>query len=185
MRREARILFWGSNLWYFAEEMLGPLFAIFAQEIGGNVLDITWAWATFLFFMGTTIIIVGRMSDRLGRRGRARVMIFGYGLNAVFTFGYLLVSDPMHLFFVQAGLGIAAALAIPTWLALYDQYSDDVHNGYEWGLTSGMDRIFMAAGLMIGGYVVTTFSFDALFLTMGCVQLVATLYQARILRPTT
>jgi hypothetical protein len=40
-----RLLLWISNLWSFGEGMLGPLFAVFAQHVGGNVLDITWAWA--------------------------------------------------------------------------------------------------------------------------------------------
>lgn len=39
------ILLWSSNLWALGEGMLGPLFAVFAQRIGGNILDITWAWS--------------------------------------------------------------------------------------------------------------------------------------------
>jgi hypothetical protein len=45
MQRKERLLLWSSNLWSLGEGMLGPLFAVFAQGIGGNILDITWAWA--------------------------------------------------------------------------------------------------------------------------------------------
>ena len=36
--------------------------------------------------------------------------------------------------------------------------------------------------IVVGGYIVNNFSFEALFITMGTVQVIATLYLARILR---
>ena len=105
-------------------------------------------------------------------------MIAGYAMNALFTFGYLLVDAPWKLFAVQAGLGIGSALATSTWYALYSERAD---GSTEWGLTVGYREIILGGALIAGGFIVSTFSFATLFAVMGSIQLIATAYQARIL----
>src|SRR3989344_6843934 len=117
MNKNMKVLLIGGNIWYFCEGMFGPLFAVSADRIGGSVLDITWAWATYLMVSGILVIMIGALADKVNK---AKIMVGGYALNAVFTFCYLLVQEPFQLFLVQAGLGLAAAMAIPTWSALYD-----------------------------------------------------------------
>lgn len=160
--------------------MLGPLFAVFAERVGGNILDISWAWAIYLFMTGLLIMIIGKISDH--QIGKERLMIVGYLLNAIFTFSYLLVRTPIHLFLVQAGLGIATALAMPTWEALYSLDGNRKQKGYEWGLVGGQTRIVMGFAIIIGGMIVNYSSFTILFITMGIIQVIATLYQAKILK---
>ena len=68
-------------------------------------------------------------------------MISGYALTALFTFSYLLVQTPIHLFIVQAGLGFALALCNPTWYALYDKYSVQKSAGLTWGPADGETKV--------------------------------------------
>lgn len=179
-----RILLWSSYLWALGEGMFGPLFAVFAQRIGGNILDITWAWAIYLGMTGILTIVAGNVSDRIWQWcGRERLMVAGYGLNALCTFGYVLVETTTGLFLVQAGLGVALALSSPTWSALYTRYSPGEEKaGKSWGLVAGGQRLTLAVAIVMGGYIVNTFSFDALFITMGIVQVIATLYLLPMLR---
>src|SRR5437016_8767702 len=87
MDRKERLLLWSSNLWSLGEGMLGPLFAVFAQRVGGNILDITWAWAIYLGMTGILTIVVGSVSDRIWQWcGRERLLVAGYALNALCTF---------------------------------------------------------------------------------------------------
>ena len=174
-----RILRYGSNIWYFGEGMLGPLFAVFTERIGGNIFDITWAWSTYLIITGIMHIIVGKVID--GKDSKAKVMVLGYALNALFTFGYLLVSSPWHLFIVQAGLGVAASLGTPTWNALYAKYENKKHDTFEWGLAVGQAQIITGLAIITGGFIVSYLSFSTLFITMGTIQIIATLYQSKIL----
>src|SRR5688500_14524648 len=125
MQRTEKVLLHSSNLWYLGEGMLGPLFAVFAERVGGDVLDITWAWAIYLIVQGILPIWCGNLSD--SRFSKEHILVVGYAINTIFTFWYLFVGAPVHLFAVQAGLGVAAALATPTWDALYAQYEDKKH----------------------------------------------------------
>jgi predicted MFS family arabinose efflux permease len=160
--------------------MLGPLFAVFAERVGGDIFDITAAWATYLIVTGIFNILVGALTDR--KISKEKVMIAGYILNTIFTFGYLFVSSPFGLFFVQAGLGIACAMATPTWNALYAKYENKKRDGLTWGLADGEANMVTGIAIILGGFIVSHFSFTLLFFVMGCVQLIATIYQTRLLK---
>lgn len=179
LSRTARILLIGANIWYFAEGMMGPLFAVFAERIGGDILDITWAWSTYLVTTGLLYIVVGRILNN--KPYKAKVMIAGYVLNACFTFGYLLVRTPVELFFVQAGLGVAEAIGTPAWDALYAKNLSDEMDAYAWGLSTGQSQIVTGFAFAAGGMITHFISFEALFITMGCIQLLAALVTAQVL----
>lgn len=179
MNKKIKSLLYGGNLWNFAEGMFGPLLAVFTERIGGDILDITSAWAVYLLVTGVLTIFIGKLSDK---SDKARIMIFGYALNAFFTFAYLLVDSSLKLFVVQAGLGIATALATPTWNALYAEYEDKKKEGLEWGLASGAANIVTGIAIIIGGIILHYTSFETLFIIMGSIQLLATIYQMQILK---
>lgn len=178
LNQKGKILLQSSILWNFGDGMLGPLFAVFAERIGGTVLDISWAWAVYLIVMGIFTVFVGKISDKVGKE---KLMILGYALTAVFTFGYLLVSLPWHLFILQAGLGIAIALCNPTWYALYSKNTNHKEGGYIWGLSDGLTHISLGFAILIGGIIVHYFSFEILFIVSGTIQTISTIYQAQIL----
>ncbi len=179
IRKEGKILLIGASFWWLGEGLFGPLFAVFAGRVGGDILNITWAWATYLLVTGVLVIFMGRLSDRFGKE---KLMVLGYALNAVFTWGYLFVSAPAHLFIVQAGLGVALALADPTWDALYSEYENKKEDGYAWGISHGMEEIITAISIIAGGLIVAYFSFNSLFIIMGVIQTVGAIYQAKILK---
>jgi MFS family permease len=179
MNKGTKVLLIGAGIWYLGEGLLGPLLVYFSEDIGGTILDLSWAVAAYLVVYGLLSIWFGRMSDT--RLDKGRLMVWGYGLNAMFTFGYLLVTNSTTLLIVQAGLGVAAAMATPTWNALFDEFSDSSVNGTSWGIAEGMQSIITGITLVLGALVVSYFSFKTLFIAMGCIQVLATVYQARIL----
>ncbi|HLD12030.1 MAG TPA: MFS transporter [Candidatus Nanoarchaeia archaeon] len=180
LNRKVRALLFADTAWLFGEGMLGPLFAVFAQRIGGDILEITWAWAVYLVVAGLLIVVIGRISDK--KMDKRKLVFWGYVLNAVLTFGYLLVHDSYSLFVLQIGLGVAAALATPTWDALYSEYGSKKKFGLAWGLSDGFAEIFGGVAIFIGGLVVTYFSFDLLFWVMGGVQVVSVILLYPVLR---
>jgi MFS family permease len=174
------ILLWSSTMWGFGVGMFGPLYAIFATEVGGNILDVSWVYALYLIFMGLGVIAVGKMADK---KGHEILLVTGYALSAIASFGYLFVNSVGALLFVQLLIGVSTALSQPTWYALYDKYSGDGdRDGYIWGLSTGLWYVFQGLALILGGYLVSLYSFDVLFVVMGIVLSVSTIYQARILR---
>lgn len=179
LHKTTRVLLWGANIWYFGEGMLGPLYAIFAERVGGDLLDITWAWSVYLICTGVCYIVFGRLFNR--HQHKARLLVLGYLLNAALTFGYLWVDSPATLFVVQVGLGIAEAIGTPLWDAMYAASLRDEHDTYAWGLSTGQSQIVSGVAFGIGGLLVHLYSFAVLFVVMGVVQLGAAAVTARLL----
>jgi MFS family permease len=181
MPRRIPLLLLSSSLWYFSEGLLGPLFAVFSEQVGGDLLDITAAWATYLVVSGIAYPVVGRFLN--GTAWKYRMITVGYALNTVFTFAYLLVSDTFGLLLVQVGLGIAEALSTPSWDAYYASQlrdTDSTEDTFLWGIASGHTQFISGVAIAIGGLIANFVSFQALFVVMGVLSLVATIVQARV-----
>lgn len=182
MNKISKILLISSALWFFGEGLLGPLFSVFAEKIGGDILDITWAWGLYLIATGVFYVIIGKSIEK--SKYKAEVMIIGYALNAVLTFCYLLVQNTIHLFMIQIGLGIAEALSTPVWENLFATNIDDQDNTFYWGLATGHSHFVSGIAIIIGGFIADFVSFKALFVVMGTIQIIATLMQLRLLKHT-
>ncbi len=152
-----RVLLYSSNIWYFGEGMFGPLLAVFSGTVGGDVLDITWVWEAYLIVGGICTVLVGFISDRWVRK--ETLIVSGYLLNTLVTFGYLWVDSATSLFLVQAGLGVASALATPTWDALYADCDTGQRTGFRWGLAGCQADILTGVAIVLGGLIVTHISF--------------------------
>lgn len=180
MSKQVSIIIWASNIWNFADGLLGPLFAVFAQKIGGNVLDITWAWGVYLVVTGVFIVIVGKVSDRIQK---LPLLFTGYLLMALVTFCYLFVQTPAQLLYIQAAFGFALALTNPPHFSLLARFSKEGgKEGTLWGWVDGRDKIATGFAVFAGGIIVSTWSFEALFIVMGTLQLLATAFIALLFR---
>lgn len=179
LNKKVRALLFADVTWFFGEGMLGPLFAVFTQRIGGNILNITSAWATYLIVTGLLIILIGKVSDKINKK---KLVFWGYVLNAILTFCYLLVSNPIQLLILQAGLGVAAAMATPTWDALYSECENKKKDGYTWGLADGASQLFTGLAIVIGGFIVIYLSFPILFIIMGIIQIISVILLYPILK---
>lgn len=63
LSRQAKILLIGGGFWYFGEGLFGPLLAVFTEQVGGDILDISWAWAAYLIVYGVLSIVFGKLAD--------------------------------------------------------------------------------------------------------------------------
>ena len=179
MTKTVKILLIASSLWYFGEGLFGPLFAVFTEKVGGDLLDITWAWSAYLIVTGLMYFFVGKSLQH--SKYQVVVMVFGYALNTVFTFSYLMVNSVMSLFFVQVGLGIAESLSTPIWDSLFANDLEDKNNTALWGLATGHTHFVTGIAVAIGGLITYYISFHMLFIIMGVIQALATIIQAKLL----
>lgn len=177
-----KLLLIASTTWFLAEGMFTPFLSIFSEQLGGNLLAVSWAWTTYLFVAGILYIFVGKLSD--GRVNKKYLLVAGYSLNTFFTFSFLLVTSYWHLLLVQIGLGISVALATPTFNALYAKFTVKEEGGLAWGLYSGTSFIAQGLAMLVGGLIVSNFSYGTLFALMGCLQLFATLTLTPLLQKT-
>ena len=179
LSKAQRILLFASGLWFFGEGLFGPLFAIFTEKIGGDLLDITWAWSIYSIALGLLYFLFGKILNK--SKYRVHAMVFGYFLNAVFTFGYIFVHNTIELFIIQIGFAFAESLSTPTWDSLFAEQLDDPGDSFFWSLSGGQSHIVTGIAIAIGGLITYYISFNFLFIMMGCIQTIAMIMQARFL----
>lgn len=170
MHKILKTLITSSIFYNFAAGMLGPIYAIFVQEIGGSIIDASSAIAIYTAVIGVLILLFGRFEDKLDKK---KVFIAGRAINVVGIAGYIFVSSPVDLFIVQGILGIAIAMMNPTFEALYSRGLRKGHEAFEWSIWEGSINIMFAIAAITGGLVASIFGFKTLFVFMTIMAFVS------------
>ncbi len=163
-----RILLLTNALILLAGAMLGPIYALFVEEIGGDLMDASIAGGIFALVAGLTVLISGRCSDRI--KHSERIVIAGYVLMTIGFASYMFVETIWQLFIVQIIIGLGEAIYAPVFDALYSRFQSSRHAGEVWGVWEAMSYFVGAIGAVLGGYIVTAYSFSVLFIIMVMVS---------------
>ena len=174
-------LYTTSWLSWFAAQMLGPIYAIFVQDIGGDILDVGIAWAIFTISMGILMIIFGKLEDTSFDKRNA--VVFGFLLITMGTAGYLLIETPIHLFTVQAILGLGAAMAYPAWDALFMKSVSKKKESTAWAIQEGGIQIVAGIAAVAGSFIAMYYGFTVLFVSMMALQMAALLLSLHLFLP--
>lgn len=175
-----RILLGTNAVIMTAGAMLGPIYALFVEEIGGNILDAGLTYAVYAVVSGIVMIVSGNFSDRF--RLEKATMNIGYLLLALAFLLYLKVDSVQNLFLVQVVLGIGQAIYYPAYDSLFSQNLVKGHYGLEWGIDEAKGFFSEALGATLGGFIAFTYGFDVLFICMSCLCLGAMLYSSSVLK---
>lgn len=169
-----RILLFTNGLILIASAMFGPIAAIFVEKIGGNLLDASFAGAVYALAAGITVFLSGKYSDRI--RQQELVVVIGYLIMGVGFFLYTQVQNIFSLLAVQALIGFGEALYSPSFDAVYSKHLTDHKEGTQWGAWESLNYFTATFGAVVGGAIVTTLGFNALFLSMSVLGFASALY---------
>lgn len=148
-----------------AGALLMPIWAIYVEQIGGDILTAGTAYSVFFVIAGLTIIIFGKLEDRIKRKDL--VVVVAYAIMGLGFFGYLLVENPWQLFIVQAIIGLGEAIYVPALSALYDRFIEERKAASQWGSWDGMIYIVGGVAAISGAVIVDFLGFSTLFIAMG------------------
>ena len=112
-----RILYGVESIWAFGSGLFLPIFAIFSEQVGGDITDAGIAAALFLFATSTIAWPVSIYLDRFNKKW---FIVADYFLEGVVFLGYAFVTTKYQLFGLQILLGIANSIGDPAWESLFD-----------------------------------------------------------------
>lgn len=177
-----RILLATNAIVLLAGAMLGPIYALFVEDIGGDILDIGLAAAAFSVAAGITVIFVGRKTDSV--KEPELIIVYGYLVMAVGYALFVFTSSIWWLLLVQLLIGFGEAIYSPAYDALYSIHSDKHQEGAEWGMWESMSYFTAAVGSLLGALLVHFAGFNTLFIAMALLCLVSAVYIYRLPRTT-
>lgn len=169
-----RILLSTNAMILMAGAMLGPIYALFVEKAGGNLIDASIAGGIFAFAAGLTTLISGKYSDKI--KENELIIVLGYAIMGLGFFLYIWVNSIIFLFMVQAVIGLGEAIYSPAFDAVYSKHLDGHKSGTQWGAWESMNYFTTSIGAIIGGGLVTLFGFKILFVVMAMLCFLSALY---------
>src|SRR6202789_1590787 len=130
------------------------------QGLGGSVNDGQWVLTANILPLAAFMVLGGRLGDLFGLR---RVFLTGAVLFAVATALASAAQSIVWIICMRAAQGSAAALMMPTAVAITSAVWPRARRGYALGILAGGSSFFAALGPVLGG-VLTSVSWRLVFL---------------------
>lgn len=178
--KQIRILLVTNGLILIAGAMLGPIYALFVEKIGGDLLDASYAFGAYALAAGIATLVSGRYADKL--KENELIVVVGYGIMGLAFLGYMLVNSIWSLLVIQMIIGLGEAIYVPAFDAIYSKYLDGHKSGREWGAYEAISYFITALGAISGGFLVTLFGFNMIFVAMGLLSFASAIYIFRLPR---
>lgn len=175
-----RILLATDGLVLFSGAMLGPIYALFVRDIGGDILDTGLAASVFTATAGCVVFLSGKLTDRV--KETELLVAIGYIIRGTGFLGYLMVDSVATLLVVQALIGAGEALCSPAFDALFSRHVEPGKQGVQWGTWEALNYFALAFGALMGSVVVHAFGFPILFMAMSALTLLSAFYIFRLPR---
>lgn len=161
-----------------ATGFLTPIAAVFitTQIAGATVATVGFATTVFWVVKSAFQIPVASYVDaKRGEHDDYQLMVIGAVMMAVVPLlYYLFAREVWHVFALEVLNGIAYALHIPTWLAIFTRHIDKHKESSEWTLHSNAIGLGFAASAAIGGVLAERFGFRVLFLLVSAFMFLGT-----------
>ena len=179
MKRISRLLLFVSFSLVVAEGLIGPIYAIFVKNIGGDVLAAGTSFGLFSIASGVFIFTFGR--SRFFKERLRLMVFFGCFIAAIGITSYLFVSNPLELFITQIVIGIGVGILEPSWDGLFSaNLSEDKATTF-WATWAGGRDFLSGIAAIVGGVIVAAYSFEVLFIIMTIFSLASVFIAGGIL----
>ncbi len=157
-----------------AGAMMGPIYAIFVEEIGGDLMDAGLSAGIFALAAGITTLVSGRYSDKI--KENELIIVLGYLIVGFGFFLYLFCDSILFLFSIQIIIGLGEAIYSPAFDAVYSKHIKKNHFGRGWGAWEAMFYFVTAPASAIGGVIAMYYGFTPLFIIMSALCLFSAIY---------
>ena len=158
----------------------------FSQTTGMTAAEAAGASALFPFFGGVSVLLCGWLSDRLGRRGRAAIMLVGLFLAALVLVALAIGSIPATRTALAAVVAVIALLLLGPYSFLAGAISLDFGGKQGSGTASGLiDGVGYLGGIMSGSgmaHISVANGWGAAFLVLAGFALFSSLAAGALLR---
>lgn len=122
------------------------------KDLHASGAQLEWVISAYLLAFAVTLITAGRLGDLFGRK---RLFLAGVVVFGLASLGCGLAPDPGVLIAARAVQGTAAAVMIPQVLATYRALFAGKERGAVFGMYGAVGGMATAAGLLLGGVLVS------------------------------
>jgi EmrB/QacA subfamily drug resistance transporter len=151
----------GSTMAFIDSTVVNVALPVMQRELRASVADAQWIVDAYLLVLSALILAGGSLGDRLGR---VRMFATGVVLFASASIWCGAAPSAMQLIVARAVQGAGAALLVPASLAIISATFPKAERGRAIGTWSALTSLAILGGPLLGGVLVQTISWRAVFL---------------------
>jgi EmrB/QacA subfamily drug resistance transporter len=150
-----------SSIAYIDESVVNVALPAIETDLATTAVVIQWLVNAYTLCLSAFLLVGGAAGDRFGSR---RLLVIGMSIFAVASLWCGLSPSITQLVSARAIQGFGAALLIPSSLALIGATFDESERGKAIGTWAGVSALAVAAGPLVGGWIVDHSSWRWIFL---------------------
>ncbi|HWE64180.1 MAG TPA: MFS transporter [Chloroflexota bacterium] len=150
----------GSSMAFIDGTVVNVALPVLQEQLKATAAQVQWIVEAYALFLAALILVGGSLGDRFGRK-----RIFGLG-TILFTLASVacgLAPTSIVLIVARAVQGIGGALLVPSSLAIIGATFTGAARGKAIGTWSGFTTLTSALGPVLGGWLVQSVSWRAVF----------------------
>lgn len=144
--------------------IVSPLMPIYAESLGATGIWLGIIFAGFSISRGIFMPVIGRISDR---KGRKKFILSGLFLYTIISIAYIQAASVYTLTFIRIIHGFASAMVIPIAMAYVGEISPEGEEGKYMGTFTVSLFLGMGFGPFIGGVLEDSFGMATAFYAMA------------------
>jgi len=133
-----------------------------STELSADNSELQWIMDAYALVFGGTLLVMGALGDRFGRKGALQVGLVIVGAASAWTALYADSSSDVIL--ARATMGLGAALVMPSTLSVLLVVFPPEERGKAIGIWAAMAGVGAPIGLLLGGWAVETYDWQMVFL---------------------
>src|SRR5918911_1581796 len=150
----------GSAMAFIDGSAVNVALPVLQTSLGANVSETQWIVDAYLLVLSSLMLAGGALGDRFGR---VRIFALGIALFAAASVWCGAAPSAAQLIAARAVQGLGAALLVPGSLAIITAAFPRERRGRAIGTWSAMTALAVIAGPLLGGWLVQTISWRAVF----------------------
>jgi len=142
-----------------------------SKDLKADNSQLQWIMDSYALVFGGTLLLMGALGDRFGRKGALQIGLVIVACASVWTALYAQTSN--QVIFARAVMGLGAALVMPSTLSVVLVVFPPDERGKAIGIWAAMAGIGAPIGLLVGGWAVENYDWQMVFLINAPVIVVA------------
>lgn len=131
------------------------------ESLNASTASIQWVMNGYTLAVGGLLMTTGSLADRIGRR---KALLIGVALFTLFSGVASMADSPAQLIAGRIGMGVGAALLMPSTLAVLMQVFPEKERPKAIGVWTAVGAVGVALGPVLGGFMLNHFWWGSVLL---------------------